>query len=72
MSDFGLSTYCMASHTSVTRWSTVSYMAPEAFEGHLTMGSDTYSFGVLLWEMYTGERPRMRLVHLPPPAGKAR
>ncbi|EFJ52079.1 hypothetical protein VOLCADRAFT_32799, partial [Volvox carteri f. nagariensis] len=57
VSDFGLSTYCMASHTSVTRWSTVSYMAPEAFEGHLTMGSDTFSFGVLLWEMYTGMYP---------------
>ncbi|KAG2450168.1 hypothetical protein HYH02_000270 [Chlamydomonas schloesseri] len=57
VSDFGLSTYCMASHTSVTRWSTVSYMAPEAFEGHLTMGSDTFSFGVLLWEMYTGMQP---------------
>ncbi|GLC44332.1 hypothetical protein PLESTB_000481300 [Pleodorina starrii] len=57
VSDFGLSTYCMASHTSVTRWSTVSYMAPEAFEGHLTMGSDTFSFGVLLWEMYTGQQP---------------
>lgn len=31
--------------------------APEAFEGHLTMGSDTYSFGVLLWEMCTGQQP---------------
>lgn len=54
VSDFGLSTYCMASHISVTRWSTVSYMAPEAFEGHLGMASDVYSFGVMLWEMYTG------------------
>lgn len=33
-------------------------MPPELLTtGRLSKAADTYSFGVLLWEMYTGQRP---------------
>ena len=36
----------------------VSHTAPELLlEGKLSKGCDVYSFGVLMWEMYAGERP---------------
>lgn len=40
---------------------TPTYMAPEMFEGkRITESVDIYSFGILLWECYTGELWRHR------------
>ncbi|MEW5309718.1 MAG: hypothetical protein WDW38_001581 [Sanguina aurantia] len=61
VSDFGLSNFCISSHISTSRWSTVAYMSGEAFDGRVTMASDVYSFGVMLWEMYTGTPPHAGL-----------
>lgn len=62
--DFGLARALdQDSHysTSVSTQSVVGtfgYMAPEQFEGKpLSVASDLYSFGVVLFEMLTGERP---------------
>lgn len=43
---------------------TPEYMAPERFRGLATAASDTYSFGVVLFEMLTGATPQ-GTVHLP-------
>ncbi|KAK9820285.1 hypothetical protein WJX72_008607 [[Myrmecia] bisecta] len=41
---------------------TPAYMAPEMFEGHrVTEKIDAFSFGILLWECYTGELPWSQL-----------
>jgi serine/threonine protein kinase len=34
----------------------VSWLAPECFRGEgLSKYSDIYAFGILMWELYTGE-----------------
>ena len=43
---------------STGTYGTVTHMPPELLTtGRLSKAADTYSFGVLLWEMYTGQRP---------------
>ncbi|KAG2428818.1 hypothetical protein HXX76_011518 [Chlamydomonas incerta] len=36
---------------------TIAYMAPEVLNGSLCPAADIYSFGVILWQLITGERP---------------
>ena len=37
---------------------TLTHMPPEVLaEGKVTKSADVYAFGVILWEMFTGERP---------------
>ncbi|KAG2495432.1 hypothetical protein HYH03_006379 [Edaphochlamys debaryana] len=36
---------------------TVAYMAPEVLNGSLCPAADIYSFGVMLWQLVTGQRP---------------
>jgi len=35
----------------------VKWMAPEALDGEYTEASDTWSFGILVWELVAGEEP---------------
>jgi serine/threonine protein kinase len=38
------------------RLQAVSWLAPECFRGDgLSKYSDVYAFGILMWELYTGE-----------------
>lgn len=60
VSDFGLSQTQMASVTSVkNRSEAVAWMAPESVsaQGTHSIQSDTYSYGVILWEIVTGKKP---------------
>jgi serine/threonine protein kinase len=46
------------------RLQAVSWLAPECFRGDgLSKHSDVYAFGILMWELYTGQVGTHRLVH---------
>lgn len=55
LSDFGLSRACEDVTTTVV--GTLRYLSPEVFNGRgCSAASDVYALGLLLWEMYHGER----------------
>ncbi len=55
--DFGLATLAHSAANEDIRAGTPSYMAPEQFEGGtLTLKSDIYSLGLVLYEIFTGEQ----------------
>ena len=35
----------------------LKFLKPSVVTGRLSKSADVYAFGVLLWEMYTGDRP---------------
>ena len=56
VADFGLSRQASSDTVDTDTYGTVTHMPPELLmEGKLTKSADVYAFGVLLWEMYTGE-----------------
>jgi PAS domain-containing protein len=58
IADFGLSRVMVETSISTGTYGTVTHMPPELLtSGRLSKAADTYAFGVLLWEMYTGQRP---------------
>jgi serine/threonine protein kinase len=59
LGDFGLSRMLQETETHVNTGSygTVTHAAPELLsEGRLTKSSDVFAFGMLLWELVTGDR----------------
>ncbi|DBB02594.1 hypothetical protein WJX82_002554 [Trebouxia sp. C0006] len=58
VADFGLSRTVGSEPIDVNTYGTVTHMPPELLTtGKLSKSVDVYAFGVLLWEMYTGQRP---------------
>lgn len=58
IADFGLSKTMYKTIMSGTTGGTPEYMAPEVLRAEPpTKAADVYSFGVILWECLTGERP---------------
>ena len=61
--DFGLAKWKQQAATQTTtgnRRGTVAYMAPEVFRDSSlprTVKYDVYSFGILLWELISGQKP---------------
>mmetsp|Transcript_31353 Transcript_31353/g.79990 ORF Transcript_31353/g.79990 Transcript_31353/m.79990 type:complete len:891 (-) Transcript_31353:88-2760(-) len=65
VADFGLSRSLMQQQKIMTRtYGTITHMPPETLsEGAISKAMDVYSFGVLMWQMYTGSRPWSGLTH---------
>ena len=64
VSDFGLSRVLDGESCYTKTYGTVTHMPPELMlNGCMTKAADVYSFGVLLWELYTGQRPWAGLRH---------
>jgi len=59
VSDFGLSRVHAGQRTVATMtYGTVTHVPPELLlENRLSKAADVYAYGVILWELYTGERP---------------
>ncbi|EFJ44079.1 hypothetical protein VOLCADRAFT_95692 [Volvox carteri f. nagariensis] len=56
VSDFGLSKITRGDKPlELNHWSTVTVMAPEVIMGRWLKASDVFSFGILLWQLVTGE-----------------
>ena len=57
LADFGLARVAQEGAMGTRHYGTVSHMPPELLaDGVLSLATDMYSFGVILWEMYTGVR----------------
>ncbi|PNH05298.1 Mitogen-activated protein kinase kinase kinase [Tetrabaena socialis] len=59
VADFGLSrTLELRSRIRTRSIGTITFMPPETLvSGTVSKAADVYSFGVMLWQMYTGQRP---------------
>ncbi|MBK7704556.1 MAG: WG repeat-containing protein [Acidobacteria bacterium] len=57
LTDFGMSRVVLSNSISMQVSGTPYYMAPEAFRRKRDRQSDIWSFGVVLYEMLTGEMP---------------
>eukprot|EP00775_Hariotina_reticulata_P006812 gene6812-7028_t len=58
VTDFGMSRSLNVgqSHKSTRTLGTVSHMAPEQLRlGRLSPACDVYAFGIMMWELYTGQ-----------------
>eukprot|EP00798_Chlamydomonas_sp_ICE-L_P026077 gene26077-11781_t len=60
LSDFGLAKMLRENNYIVNRSGsgTVTHLAPELFQvgSRITTAVDTFSFGIMMWELYTGQR----------------
>ncbi|KAK9807617.1 hypothetical protein WJX72_004193 [[Myrmecia] bisecta] len=65
VADFGLSRILAGDDTVETgSFGTVTHMPPELLrEGRLSKAADAYAYGVILWSMYTGQRPWAGMRH---------
>jgi len=59
LADFGVSEALETEDKRfATRWGTVNWMPPEVFDGGVyDTASDVFSFGMVLWELLTGQIP---------------
>ncbi|GIL66764.1 hypothetical protein Vafri_20265, partial [Volvox africanus] len=62
VADFGLSKIvhtkeCSSLECPADATGTIAYMAPEVLNGSMSPAADIYSFGVILWQLVTGEKP---------------
>ena len=64
VADFGLSRVVEAVSVETKTYGTITHMPPELLlEGRLSKSADVYAFGVVLFELYTADRPWSGLRH---------
>lgn len=65
VADFGLSKEKEAAATMTASVGALPWVAPEVFKGaHFTESADTYSYGIILWELWSGKDPQGDLAPL--------
>lgn len=58
IADFGFSRVLASGPLKTKSYGTISHTPPELLvDGMLSKSADVYAFGVILWEMYMGQRP---------------
>eukprot|EP01090_Pellita_catalonica_P002779 TRINITY_DN12378_c0_g1_i1.p1 TRINITY_DN12378_c0_g1~~TRINITY_DN12378_c0_g1_i1.p1 ORF type:complete len:339 (+),score=56.23 TRINITY_DN12378_c0_g1_i1:419-1435(+) len=58
IADFGISKVLSATHVTMTNAGTINWSAPELLvDENVTKAADVYSYGMVLWEILTGEFP---------------
>eukprot|EP01130_Rhizamoeba_saxonica_P003128 TRINITY_DN1346_c0_g2_i2.p1 TRINITY_DN1346_c0_g2~~TRINITY_DN1346_c0_g2_i2.p1 ORF type:complete len:604 (-),score=108.62 TRINITY_DN1346_c0_g2_i2:332-2104(-) len=57
ISDFGMSQIRAAGESAISLGGTPLYMAPEVIKGDASEKSDVYAYAVVLWTLFTEERP---------------
>eukprot|EP00775_Hariotina_reticulata_P006955 gene6955-7171_t len=65
ISDFGLAAVLLdgATHRSTASMGTITHCAPEMLRsGHMSPAADVYSFGIMMWELYTN-KPAYKGMH---------
>eukprot|EP00775_Hariotina_reticulata_P004756 gene4756-5006_t len=56
VSDFGLSRTIRATHRTTETQGTITHMSPERLiTGRMSAAGDVFSFGIMMWEAWTGE-----------------
>ncbi|MEW5298840.1 MAG: hypothetical protein WDW36_001918 [Sanguina aurantia] len=65
VADFGLSrVFDGVEKITTNSYGTVTHMPPELLlDGALTLASDVFAFGVIMWEMYSGQHPYAGMSH---------
>lgn len=64
VADFGLSRVMAGDTITTASYGTITHMPPELLvDGHLSKACDVYGYGVIVWEMYSGQRPFGGLTH---------
>lgn len=64
VADFGLSRVCDEAQVETKTYGTVTHMPPELLlDGKLSKSADVYAYGVLLFELFTAEKPWSGLRH---------
>ena len=64
VADFGLSRVCDDAQINTKTYGTVTHMPPELLlDGRLSKSADVYAYGVLLFELFTADRPWSGLRH---------
>ena len=75
VADFGLSRLKQDHGTMTSSVGCIPYMAPEVYKGDWNSEkSDVYSYGIIMWELLTGEEPQqdlkpLKMAHLVAHAG---
>lgn len=68
MADFGISEFTNPDEKPSSKLGTFNWLAPEIFNGEsYTKAADVFSYGMVLWEILTGEQPYMKLRCVPGP-----